>query len=56
MNKQQKAILTLQVIIEAIKNLVRMVSRRLKRNGSDLSGRKKRRKEHVKHDDPRKGS
>ena len=52
MNKQPKAILTLQVIIKAIKNLRRILSRKLRRNGSDLRlGRKKRRQKHVKHDD-----
>ena len=52
MNKQPKAILTLQVIIKTIRNLLQMLFRRLKRNGSDLRlGRKKRRQKHVKHDD-----
>ena len=50
MIKQRKAILTLQVIIRAIMNLLRMLSRRLRGNGNDLLGRRGRRKKHVQHD------
>ncbi len=50
---QNQTILTLQMIIRAIKNLLRMLFRRLRGNGNDLGlGRKKRRKKHVQHDDP----
>jgi len=53
MTKQRETILTLQVIIRAIKSLLQTVSKKLRRNGSDLGlGRKKRRKKHVQHDDP----
>ena len=52
MNEQSQTMLTLQLIIRAIKNLLRKVFRRLRRNGGDLLGRRERRKKHVQHDDP----
>jgi hypothetical protein len=51
MSKQSQTILTLQVILKAIKNLLRILSRRLRGNGNDLLGRRGRRKNHVQYDD-----
>ena len=51
MNEQSKTILTLQLIIKAIRSLARMVTQRLRRKRNPGLGRKKRRKKHVRNDD-----